>query len=304
MGKPVARSWDFRPRINSQKTHASLAIGLRAAFEPRCFLGCSLRAVKLATFNINGLRSRLGNLLAWLAEAAPEVVCLQEIKVHAKQFPRAELKAAGYGAAWLAEGAYNGVAILTKAAEPIVTRRALPGEPEDQQCRYLEAAVRGRVVACLYAPNGNPQPGPRFDYKLRWLERLHAHAQALSQAGVPAIFAGDFNVVPTERDMYRSKSSWKDDALVQPAARAAFARMLALGYSDALRALHPEPSDEHWTFWDYKRDGWRRGHGLRIDHMLVSASLCERLQDAGVDRHTRGLDGASDHAPMWITLRE
>jgi exodeoxyribonuclease-3 len=233
--------------------------------------------VKLATFNINGLRSRLDNLLAWLAQTSPDVVCLQEIKLHSKQFPLAELNAAGYGAAWLAEGAYNGVAILTKAAEPIVTRRALPGDPEDRQCRYLEAAVN---------------------------ERLHAHAQALGQAQVPVVLAGDFNVVPTEHDMYPSKSSWKNDALVQPAPRAAFTRLQALGFSDALRTIHPEPSAEHWTFWDYKRDGWRRGHGLRIDHMLVSASLHERVIDAGVDRYTRGLDGASDHAPMWITLRE
>ena len=263
-----------------------------------------LCAVKLATFNINGLRSRLDNLLAWLLETCPDVVCLQEIKLHSKQFPLAELKAAGYGAAWLAEGAYNGVAILTKDAEPIVTRRALPGDPEDRQCRYLEAAVNGRVVACLYAPNGNPQPGPRFEYKLRWLERLHAHAQALSAAKVPAIFAGDFNIVPTEQDMYRSKSSWKNDALVQPAPRAAYTRLLALGYSDALRTIHPEPSEEHWTFWDYKRDGWRRGHGLRIDYMLISGAVQPHLLDAGVDRYTRDLEGASDHAPMWITLRE
>jgi exodeoxyribonuclease-3 len=260
--------------------------------------------VKLATFNINGLRSRLENFLAWLAETSPDVVCLQEIKVHSKQFPLAELEAAGYGAAWLAEGAYNGVAILTKGAEPIVTRRALPGDSEDRQCRYLEAAVNGRVIACLYAPNGNPQPGPRFEYKLRWLERLYAHAQALNQAQVPVILAGDFNVVPSEQDMYRSKSSWKNDALVQPAPRAAYARLLALGMSDALRTIHAQPSEEHWTFWDYKRDGWRRGHGLRIDHMLISAAVQPHLLDAGVDRYTRALEGASDHAPMWISLRE
>jgi exodeoxyribonuclease-3 len=230
-------------------------------------------------------------------------VCLQEIKLHAKQFPLAELQAAGYGAAWEAEGAYNGVAILTKGADPLVTRRALPGDPEDRQCRYLEAAVNGSVVACLYAPNGNPQPGPRFDYKLRWLERLHAHARALRDAQVPVILAGDFNVVPSERDMYRSKASWKNDALVQPASREAFSRLLALDYSDAVRTLHPEPSQTHWTFWDYKRDGYSRGHGLRIDHMLVSTSVRERLLEAAVDQYMRGLEGASDHAPLCVTLR-
>jgi exodeoxyribonuclease-3 len=259
--------------------------------------------VKLATFNINSLQRRLGNLLAWLAEARPDVVCLQELKLHAKQFPQAELKAAGYGAAWTAEGAYNGVAILTKDAEPIVTRRALPGDPEDQQCRYIEAAANGILVGCLYAPNGNPQPGPRFDYKLSWLARLHEHARSLNQAKVPVILAGDFNVVPTEHDMYRSKASWKNDALVQPAARVAYQQLLALDYTDALRTLHPEPSATHWTFWDYKRDGWNRGHGLRIDHILVNAALRDGLLEAGVDQYTRGLEGASDHAPLWMTLQ-
>jgi exodeoxyribonuclease-3 len=257
----------------------------------------------LATFNINGLRRRLDNLLAWLSEARPDVVCLQEIKLHSPQFPSAELQGAGYGSSFLAEGAYNGVAILTKGSAPIITRRALPGDPEDKQARYLEAAVNGCVLACLYAPNGNPQPGPRFDYKLRWLARLHAHAKALSAAQVPVILAGDFNVVPTEQDMYASKSSWKNDALVQPAARNAFERLLALGYSDVVRTLHPEPSEKHWSFWDYKRDGWSRGHGLRIDHFLVNAALQKRLWKAGVDQHTRGLEGASDHAPVWMTLK-
>jgi exodeoxyribonuclease-3 len=260
--------------------------------------------VKLATFNINGLRRRLDNLLAWLAEARPDVVCLQEIKLHPSQFPRAELQAAGYGSAWIAEGAYNGVAILTKDAEPLVTRHALPGDAADKQCRYLEAAVSGVLIACVYAPNGNPYPGPRFDYKLDWLARLHAHAKSMSKSGIPVIFAGDFNVVPTEADMYPSKSSWKNDALVQAPARAAFQRLLALDYSDAVRTLHPEPSAKHWTFWDYKRDGWKRGHGLRIDHFLVSAALRERLRKAGVDQATRGLEAASDHAPVWMTLRK
>jgi exodeoxyribonuclease-3 len=260
--------------------------------------------VKVATFNINGVQRRLRNLLEWLAVASPDVVCLQELRVAQARFPRTALHDAGYGAAWIAEGAYNGVAILTRGADPIVTRRALPGAIDDTESRYIEAAVSGLLIAGLYAPNGNPQPGPRFDYKLRWMERLHVHAQALRDADVPVILAGDFNVVPTERDMYPSKSSWKDDALVQPAPRAAYQRLLALGYCDAVRARHPEPSAAHHTFWDYKRDGWRRGHGLRIDHLLLSPALSGRLLDAGVDRDIRGLDGASDHAPVWITLRD
>jgi exodeoxyribonuclease-3 len=260
--------------------------------------------MKVATFNINGILRRLPNLLAWLRSSAPDVACLQELKTDQNRFPSAVLRDAGYGSAWIAEGAYNGVAILVKDAEPIVTRRALPGAEEDAQCRYIEAAVNGVLVASLYAPNGNPQPGPRFDYKLGWMQRLHEHARALSEAKIPVVLAGDFNVVPTERDMYRSKSSWTDDALVQPAPRAAYARLLALGYTDSLRALRPEPSEADYTFWDYKRDGWKRGHGLRIDHVLLGAALSERLLDAGVDRESRGLDGASDHAPMWVALRE
>jgi exodeoxyribonuclease-3 len=260
--------------------------------------------VRIATFNVNGIQRRLDNLLAWLATASPAVVCLQELKVDQGRFPHAALQEAGYGAVWTAEGAYNGVAILTKGTEAIVTRRALPGASDDPQCRYIEAAASGILIACLYAPNGNPQPGPRFDYKLRWMERLHDHAHAMSEADVPVILAGDFNVVPTERDMYPSKSSWKNDALVQPEPRAAFQRLLALGYSDAVRTRHPEPSEAHYTFWDYKRDGWNRGYGLRIDHLLLSPALRGRLLDAGVDQHTRGLEGASDHAPVWITLAD
>lgn len=261
-----------------------------------------LRAMKVATFNINGILRRLPNLLAWLRSAAPDVVCLQELKCHQSQFPSAALRDAGYASVWLAEGAYNGVAILVKGAEPIVTRRALPGAETDAQARYIEAAANGLLFACLYAPNGNPQPGPRFDYKLAWLERLHEHARAMNEAEVPVVLAGDFNVVPTERDMYPSKSSWKDDALVQPAPRAAYARLLALGYTDALRALRPEPTELDYTFWDYKRDGWKRGHGLRIDHVLVGSALRGRLRKAGVDREIRAADGASDHAPMWVEL--
>jgi exodeoxyribonuclease-3 len=260
--------------------------------------------MKVATFNINGILRRMPNLIAWLRSAAPDVVCLQEVKTDQDRFPGEALRDAGYGSAWIAEGAYNGVAILVKGEEPIVTRRSLPGAESDKQPRYIEAAVSGVLVACLYAPNGNPQPGPRFDYKLGWLQRLHEHARALHEAKVPVVLAGDFNVVPTERDMYPSKSSWKDDALVQPAPRAAYARLLALGYTDCLRALRPEPSERDHTFWDYKRDGWKRGHGLRIDHVLLGSALRGRLLEAGIDREIRGLEGASDHAPMWVELSD
>ena len=258
--------------------------------------------MKVVTYNINGIVGRLPLLLDWLARTSPDVVCLQELKTDARRFPITALRDAGYGAAWNAEGAYNGVAILTKGGDPLITRRTLPGDAADTQCRYIEAAIQGVLVACLYAPNGNPQPGPRFTYKLAWMERLHTHAAELCAAKVPVIFAGDYNVVPTERDMYASKSSWKNDALVQPEPRARFQRLLALGYTDALRTLHPE--EPLHTFWDYKRDGWTRGHGLRIDHFLVSPTLAGRLAAGGVDHAERGLEGASDHAPAWIQLSD
>jgi exodeoxyribonuclease-3 len=256
--------------------------------------------VRVVSYNINGIVGRLPLLLDWLRRFEPDVVCLQELKTDAARFPSTPLREVGYGSTFLAEGPYNGVAILTRATDPIVTRRTLPGDAKDKQCRYLEAAVSGILVACLYAPNGNPQPGPRFEYKLAWLDRLHAHAAALLTASVPVILAGDFNVVPTERDMYASKSSWKNDALVQPAPRERFRRLLGLGFTDALRARHPELPLH--TFWDYKRGSWNRGHGLRIDHLLLSPALAPSLLDAGVDTDERGLEGASDHAPAWITL--
>ncbi len=258
--------------------------------------------MRIVTYNINGILGRFSLLLEWVARTSPDGVCLQELKTDARRFPSAALRDAGYGSAWLAEGAYNGVAILTKGGEPLITRRALPGDPADRQCRYIEAAVQGVLIACLYAPNGNPQPGPRFDYKLAWLERLHVHASELCAAKVPVVLAGDFNVVPSDRDMYASKSSWKNDALVQPGPRARYRQLLELGFVDALGALHP--SEPPHTFWDYKRNGWARGHGLRIDHLLLSPVLGARLEDGGVERSERGLDGASDHAPVWITLRD
>jgi exodeoxyribonuclease III len=256
--------------------------------------------LKIATFNVNGINRRLPNLLTWLAEAKPDVVCLQELKASPTQFPARVLETAGYGAAWVGQPSLNGVAILARGIEPIVTRRRLPGEPADEQARYIEAAVSGILIASLYAPNGNPQPGPKFAYKLRWLERLNAHAGELLAAGVPAVLAGDYNVVPADADIYPTRS-WDKDALLQPQGRAAFRRLLNQGWTDALRARQPERT--LYTFWDYKRQRWPRDAGLRLDHLLLSPAMASRLQDAGVDRDIRGEEGASDHAPAWVRLR-
>jgi exodeoxyribonuclease-3 len=257
--------------------------------------------MKIATFNINGVNRRLANLLDWLAEAEPDVVCLQELKATDRQFPRAAIEAAGYGAVWRGQSAWNGVAILARDAEPVLTRTALPGDTADEQARYIEAAVSGVLIASLYAPNGNPQPGPKFDYKLAWTGRLIAHAAELFALGVPVVLAGDYNIVPEPRDIYPSRS-YDDNALVQPQSRAAYARLLRQGWADAIRALHPD--DTVYTFWDYKRNRWPRDAGLRLDHLLLSAAVAPRLTGAGVDRHIRGKDGASDHAPVWIELAD
>lgn len=256
--------------------------------------------MRVATFNINGVNRRLANLLDWLAEAAPDVACLQELKCAEPDFPRAAIEAAGYGAVWRGQRAWNGVAILARGAEPVLTRDALPGDPDDRAPRYVEAAVRGVLVASLYAPNGNPQPGPRFEHKLAWLERLIAHAADLRAAGVPVVLAGDYNVAPEPRDVYPTRS-YDDNALVQPAPREAFARLLAQGWTDALRTRRPEAGV--YTFWDYRRRRWERDGGMRLDHLLLSPDLAERLADAGVDRDVRGRPDASDHAPAWIDLR-
>jgi exodeoxyribonuclease-3 len=256
--------------------------------------------MKIATFNINDVNRRLPNLLQWLQAAAPDVVCLQELKAADASFPEAAIRDVGYGAVWRGQRTWNGVAILAKNAKPILIRNELPGDPGDTQSRYIEAAVSGMLIACLYLPNGNPQPGPKFDYKLAWFERLIAHGAELYALGVPAILAGDYNVVPTDLDIYPTKS-WAKDALLQPESRAAFRRLLDQGWTDAIRTLHP--ADPMYTFWDYKRDRWRRNAGLRLDHLLLSAPLASRLADAGVDRDVREQEGASDHAPAWITLR-
>lgn len=255
--------------------------------------------MKIATFNINNINKRLSNLLQWLAATKPDVVCLQELKSPDSAFPLNAIEAAGYGAVWRGERSWNGVAILARGAEPVVTQRSLPGDADDSQSRYIEAAIDGVLIASIYAPNGNPQPGPKFDYKLAWLDRLVVHAQGLFDADVPVILAGDYNVVPTSFDIYPTKS-WDNDALVQPESRERFKRLIDQGWTDVIRTLHPlEPM---FTFWDYKRGRWGRDAGLRIDHFLVSRALSKRIADAGVDRLVRGEEGASDHAPAWIVL--
>ena len=258
--------------------------------------------MKLATYNVNGIRSRLANLLEWLAREQPDVACLQELKARPEDFPARELRAAGYQAAWHGQQSWNGVAILSRGSAPIETRRVLPGDPADTHSRYLEAAVQGIVVGCLYLPNGNPQPGPKFDYKLAWMDRLIGHAAGLAGSAHPVVLAGDFNVVPTdELDIYNPKS-WKKDALLQPASRERWQRLLAQGWVDALRQLHP--GEKIFTFWDYFRQHWERNGGLRIDHLLLNAALAPRLRAAGVDRWVRGQPHASDHAPAWIELAD
>jgi len=258
-----------------------------------------MKPVKLATYNINGIRSRLPRLLDWLARETPDIVCLQELKAVDDAFPADALRAAGYNSLWVGQKSWNGVAILTREAEPIVNLRALPGDPDDLQSRYLEAAVDGMVVVCLYLPNGNPQPGPKFDYKLAWFERLITRAAQLYSCGHPVVLAGDFNVVPTDFDIYNPRS-WLKDALLQPQTRACYQRLLDSGWVDALRHLYPD--ERIYTFWDYFRQHWATNSGLRIDHLLLNAELAPRLQAAGVDKWVRGEPGASDHAPTWITL--
>jgi exodeoxyribonuclease-3 len=255
--------------------------------------------LKIATFNINNVNKRLPNLLAWLKAAKPDVVCLQELKAAQRQFPATALREVGYSAEWVGEPTWNGVAILARKAEPVVIRRTLPGDAKDTQARYLEAAVKGIVIACVYAPNGNPQPGPKFDYKLAWLARLRRHAASLKKSGAPIVIAGDFNVAPTALDIYPTRS-WDKDALVQPESRAAYAKFLQQGWADAFRTLHGDA--RAYTFWDYKRNRWPRDAGLRLDHILLSADLVPRLKKAQIDKAVRGQEGASDHAPMWIVV--
>ena len=255
--------------------------------------------MKFATWNINNIDKRLPLLLAWLETTRPDVVALQELKATDAEFPHAALKAAGYGSICVGQKTWNGVALLARDAEPIEIRRRLPGDDADTQARYVEAAIEGVIVASLYLPNGNPVPGPKFDYKIAWFERLRKHAAALWKSGYPVVLAGDYNVVPTDADIY-SPDSWRDNALLSPAARIAFARLTRQGWTDALHRMHPKAP--LYTFWDYRRNRWQRDAGLRIDHLLLSKSLKPRLKAAGVDRAMRGLEDASDHAPAWIEL--
>jgi exodeoxyribonuclease III len=256
--------------------------------------------VKIATFNINNINRRLPNLLRWLKDAKPDIVCLQELKCTDAEFPQKALRGIGYEAVWRGQKSWNGVAILARGRMPVVTRLTLPGGPSDEQSRYIEAAVGGVVVGCIYLPNGNPQPGPKFDYKLAWFRRLQRHARKLLQRKVPVILAGDYNVAPTEMDIYPT-TSWDNDALVQPESRAAYARLVKQGWTDAIRELHPR--ERVYTFWHYMRNRWPRNAGLRLDHLLLSPALAKRLRAAGVDQDVRGELGASDHAPAWIQLR-
>jgi len=257
--------------------------------------------MKIATFNINNVNRRLPNFLAWLEAARPDVVCLQELKAEDHKFPQAAIRAAGYEAVWRGESRWNGVAILARGAEPVLTQTDLPGDPDDFQARYIEAAVRGVIVASLYLPNGNPCPGPKFDYKLAWFDRLIAHAAELLAAEVPVVLAGDYNVVPTDFDIY-DPTSWTENALLRPQTRAAYRRLLDQGWTDALR--HKRPGEKLFTFWHYERNRWPRDAGLRLDHLLLSPKAAERLVEAGVDREVRGQENASDHAPAWVILAE
>ena len=255
--------------------------------------------MKIATYNVNGINGRLPVLLQWLSEAVPDVACLQELKAPQEKFPEAAIREAGYRAIWQGQKSWNGVAILARGADPIERRRGLPGDPGDAESRYIEAAVNGLVIGCLYLPNGNPAPGPKFDYKLRWFERLAAHAAELIASGAPVVLAGDFNVMPTDLDVYKPER-WLDDALFRPEVRHAYHALVAQGWTDSLRSLHP--GERIYTFWDYFRNAYARDAGLRIDHLLLSPALAPQLKAAGVDRAVRGWEKTSDHAPTWIEL--
>ena len=255
--------------------------------------------MRIATYNVNGVNGRLPVLLQWLGETQPDVVCLQELKAPQEKFPEAAIREAGYGAIWHGQKSYNGAAILARGVEPAETRRGLPGADDDLHSRYIEARVWDIVVGCLYLPNGNPAPGPKFDYKLNWLERFGVHAAGLVSSSTPVILAGDFNVIPTDIDVYKPER-WVDDALFRPESRAAYGRLLNQGWTDALRHLHPD--EAIYTYWDYFRNAYGRNAGLRIDHLLLNPVLAPRLEQSGVDRHVRGWEKSSDHAPAWVEI--
>ena len=255
--------------------------------------------MKIATYNVNGVNGRLPVLLRWLAEAQPDTVCLQELKAPQDKFPETEILEAGYHSVWLGQKSWNGVAILSKIAKPVISRTALPGDDEDDQSRYLEVKIEDLIIGCIYLPNGNPVPGPKFDYKMKWFERLDAHAEMLITSGKKVMLVGDFNVMPTEKDVYKPEK-FKEDALFLPEVRKAFDNLLKQGWTDALRHLHPD--EIIYTFWDYFRNAYQRNAGLRIDHFLLSPEILPQLKNAGVDKEVRGWDKSSDHAPVWVQL--
>ena len=257
--------------------------------------------MKIASYNVNGVNGRLPVLLRWLEETSPDVACLQELKAPQDKFPHAALAKAGYGAIWHGQQRWNGVAILARGCEPVETCRGLPGDDGDIQSRYIEAAVNGVLIGCLYLPNGNPQPGPKFDYKLAWMERLIARAADLAGLDSPVVLIGDYNVIPTDLDVYKPER-WVDDALMQPEPRAAFRRLVDSGWTDAIRTLHPD--DRIYTFWDYWRNAYARDAGIRIDHILLNPAAAGSLEAAAVDRDVRGWEGTSDHGPVWVMLRD
>lgn len=257
--------------------------------------------MKIATYNVNGVNGRLDVLLRWLGEAEPDVVVLQELKAPDARFPAKAIEASGYGAVWHGQKSWNGVAILARGKQPHLTRKDLPGEPEDEQSRFIEAIVDGIVIGGLYLPNGNPYPGPKFDYKLRWFRRLHDYAAELLELEVPVVLVGDYNVMPTELDVYKPER-WKDDALFRAEVREAYHNLINQGWTDALRQMHP--GERIYTFWDYFRNAYGRDAGLRLDHFLLSADLAGRLAKAEVDKHVRGWPHSSDHAPVWIELND
>ncbi|MDG3007733.1 exodeoxyribonuclease III [Paludisphaera mucosa] len=257
--------------------------------------------MKIATYNVNGVNGRLPVLLQWLERSKPDVACLQELKGADEKFPIDAIREAGYEAVWHGQKGYNGVAILARGEQPQETRRGLPGDPDDTHSRYIEAVVRGVTIGCLYLPNGNPAPGPKFDYKLRWFERFNTHAASLLEERRPVVLAGDYNVIPTERDVYKPER-WIDDALFRPEAREAYRRLVTQGWTDALRRQYP--NEVVYTFWDYMRGAFSRDAGLRIDHLLLSPDLAPRLAAAGVDRDVRAMEKTSDHAPTWIEIEE
>jgi exodeoxyribonuclease-3 len=257
--------------------------------------------IRIATYNINGVKARLPRLLEWLAETRPAIACLQEIKSQDEGFPIKDIEALGYQAIWHGQKGFNGVAILADGAAPVEVQRGLEGDPEDLHSRYIEADVLGIRVACIYLPNGNPHPGPKFDYKLAWMKRLHLRMRAIWAEEVPAVVLGDYNVIPEDDDVW-SPRAMAMDALMQPESRDAYARLLADGWTDALR-LH-NPKGGIWTFWDYQAGAWQRDHGFRIDHALLSPELADRLVSCGVDKEHRGRERASDHTPVWIEVRD